>query len=36
MCLRLPETLRAPIAHPMPLIAQDVFGLVLIKPEHTL
>lgn len=28
--------LRVPVAHPSPLIAQDVFGFAQIRPEHTL
>lgn len=27
--------LRVPVAHPSPLIAQDVFGFAQIRPEHT-
>lgn len=35
MCLHLPEKLRVPIAHPLPLIAQSVFGSPQIRPEYT-
>lgn len=30
------EKLRVPITHPLPLIAQGVFGFVQIRPEYTL
>lgn len=35
MCLHLPEKLRVPITHPLPLIAQRVFGFAQIRPEYT-
>lgn len=35
MCLHLPEKLRVPITHPLPLIAQRVFGFPQIRPEYT-
>lgn len=30
------KKLRVPITHPLPLIAQGVFGFAQIRPEHTL
>lgn len=32
---RVGVKLRVPLAHPSPLIAQDVFGFAQIRPEHT-
>lgn len=29
------EKLRVPITHPLPLIAQSVFGFAQIRPEYT-